>query len=74
MKLKPIASNMTQLTTPTATILFSYETPVACHANGTYYRTEHKWSQTTTRHINKWLDGIVAETKPQQFFDDLIGA
>jgi hypothetical protein len=74
MKIKPIASNMTELTVPNAVVLFSYETPVACESNGTYYRTEYKWSQTTTRHINKWLDGVNAETKPQEFFNNLVGA
>jgi len=74
MKLKPIASNMTELEVPGATVLFSYSTPVACRSLGNYYRTEHKWSQTTTRHINKWLDGVVAETKPQEFFNNIVGA
>jgi len=59
------------------TVLFSYETPVACHIEETmqFYRTEHKWSATTTRHINKWLreqgqPGKVVEM-PQSFFDTL---
>ena len=75
MKIKQIASNMTELEIPGATVLFSYSTPVACRTSSCdYYRTEYKWSQTTTRHINKWLDGVVAETKPQEFFNNLVGA
>lgn len=74
MKIKPIASNMTELSISNATILFSYETPVACEIDGTYYRTDYKWSQTTTRHINKWLDGVNAEAKPQEFFHALVDA
>ena len=28
---------------------------------------------TTTRHINKWLDGAKAIEQPQTYFDDLLG-
>jgi len=72
MKLRPIASNMTEVEIKGATILFSYETPVACRSLNNYYRTEQKWSQTTSRHINKWLNGKTAELKPQEFFNNLV--
>ena len=74
MKLKPIASNMTELDTEKAAILFSYSTPVACcMKDGTgFYRTSKKWSVTTTRHINKWLNGAAAQERDQAFFDALI--
>jgi hypothetical protein len=72
MKLKPIASNMTELEVKGAHVLFSYSTPVACSSVGKYYKTEKKWSNTTTRHINKWLDGVNAEVVPQEFFDNLL--
>ena len=73
MNLSPIASNMTEVTTDSARILFSYRTPVACfHSDGNAYRTEKRWSVTTSRHINKWLDGIKAAEKPQAFFDSLV--
>ena len=72
MQLKPIASNMTQLDLSNGyQILFSYQTPVACLSDNGYYRTATKWSSTTTRHINKWLDGVLAKEQPQQFFDEL---
>jgi hypothetical protein len=74
MRLNPIGSNMTEVEVKGATVLFSYSTPVACKSLGNYYKTETKWSQTTTRHINKWLDGVKAETKPQEFFDNVIGS
>lgn len=58
------------------TVLFSYETPVACRwSNGdTYaqYKTDKKWSVTTSRHINKWLNGDGAQFKPQDYFDNLV--
>lgn len=79
MNLTPIQANMTEVEiNPSLTVLFSYNTPVACKwTNGAiyeYYRTEKKWSNTTTRHINKWLDGNPAKFKDQDYFDNLKGA
>jgi len=73
MKIRNIGSNMTELSTEKATILFSYSTPVAaCLNDGSgFFRTAKKWSVTTSRHINKWLDGRNATEKPQEFFDAL---
>lgn len=77
MNLNPIKANMTELDLGNGTvILFSYKTPVACkHSDGMTYRTEKKWSQTTTRHINTWIStgGLFgAQFKPQEFFDGLV--
>ena len=76
MRLKPIASNMTELSFDDGSaVLFSYETPVACGiAYDGYYRTSQKWSVATSRHINKWLTGIEAIERPQEYFDNLISA
>ena len=72
MKLKPIASNMTELEIGGVTVLFSYQTPVAAQTeDGFYCRTDKRWSVTTSRHINKWLAGARAETRPQSYFDGL---
>jgi len=72
MKIKPIASNMTELVSNDGTvILFSYQTPVACKLNGNYYKTSQKWSVTTSRHISKWLSGVQAGLAEQSFFDNL---
>ena len=75
LQLKPLASNMTLLETPAHIVLFSYATPVASFDKATYSfnRTSTKWSMTTTRHINKWLDGAKAIEQPQTSFDDLLG-
>ena len=55
MQLTPIASNMTEVETSEARILFSYRTPVAAYIYGEgYVKTEKYWSVTTSRHINKW--------------------
>jgi len=75
MKLRQIAANQTELTLPSgAVVLFSYETPVAAQlASGGFVRTEQKWSVTTSRHINKWLQGIDAQEVPQEDLYNLTG-
>jgi hypothetical protein len=80
MKLKQLGSNQTELVLNDGTqVLFSYETPVACLKDAVLFRTDKKWSQTTSRHINKWTaskeylaDWIQSTHKPQSFFDALI--
>ena len=82
MQLTPIASNMTEVETKEARILFSYRTPVAAYVFGRgYVKTEKWYSVTTTRHINKWIgmdmpvSGYVAVTTeevPQTYLDNLV--
>ena len=76
MQLTPIASNMTEVETSEARILFSYRTPVAAYVFGEgYVRTEKWWSVTTSRHINKWLDlryGETAKEVSQTYLDKLV--
>lgn len=72
MNLKPLGSNQTELEIKGARVLFSYSTPVACESVGKRYRTNKKWSNTTTRHINAWLGGADAEAVSQDFFDNLV--
>lgn len=73
MKIKPVGSNMTELQLDDVHVLFSYETPVAaCIMGEGFVRTEQWYSQTTTRHINKWLDGVDAPEVSQAYIDALI--
>jgi len=74
LSVKPIASNMTLLETPKHIVLFSYATPVASFDKATYSfnRTSKKWSMSTSRHINKWIDGVQAIEQPQEYFDNLL--
>ena len=80
MKLKPYASNMTIVEmNSNIDVLFSYSTPVAAYVLGKGYCRTDKWfSQTTSRHINKWLrdEGILdvdeVQQKPQEYFDNLV--
>lgn len=72
MLVRNIGSNQTEVETRKGRILVSYSTPVAAWINGKAYRTAKKWSVTTSRHINAWLNGAKAEEKPQSFFDNLM--
>jgi hypothetical protein len=74
MKINPIASNMTEVETEKATILFSYKTPVACCMNdgSGFYVTTKKWSRTTSKHINKWIGKAQVFEREQSFFDSLV--
>ena len=57
MQLKSFAVNRTLLLFDDGTeILFSYETPVAGYSNSLgFVKTDHWYSSTTTRHINRYL-------------------
>lgn len=72
MRIKPLASNMTELTVGNITILFSYKTPVAGWDSEGAFRTSQHYSSTTTRHINKYLGGKDIGRKVEQDFIDAI--
>ena len=76
LQLTPLGTNQTRIAFETLGdqyfILFSYSLPVACSVRGKYYKTKTKFSKTTSKHINNWLDGREAEEKEQEFFDNLI--
>ena len=76
MQLTPIAANQTQLNLNDGTeVFFSYKTPVAAKLpNYDYIRTANHYSSTTTRHINKWLNGVTEVTEvPQTVLMELVG-
>ena len=53
------------------TILFSYQTPVACIHGGEAYKTDKSWSKTTSKHVNQWLKEYdEVNLKPQSYFDE----
>ena len=76
MKLRPIGSNQTEVEIGKYTILFSYQTPVAYHELGVgYFRTDTKYSPTTSKHINKWLastSGIIVKTVSQEQIESIL--
>lgn len=78
MKLRQIASNMNELAVDNASILFSYETPVAGWDDDGAFETETKYSVTTSKHISKYFGSKerrkrVARSVPQAYIDSLVG-
>ena len=71
VKINPIGSNQTEVTKGNDSFLFSYKTLVAANVAGVWYRTSKKWSVTTSKHINKWLDGINAQAIEQDKLESL---
>jgi hypothetical protein len=76
MKLKQTGPNRTVVTTNNGTqIGFSYETPVVAVIDGIAYRTEQKFSVTTSKHCGQLLSDMphrdFGGTKPQSFFEGL---
>ena len=77
MQLRPIAANQTEITLSNGTqVFFSYRTPVAAYLadKAKYVRTATRWSVTPSRHINKWLEGVNADTVNQETLDSLMVA
>ena len=74
MKITNIASNMTEINLNGAIVLFSYSTPVAAMLpSGRYIKTATWYSVTTTKHINKWLKGVLSDVEvvAQDFINNL---
>jgi hypothetical protein len=74
MELTPIASNQTLVTFPNySEVFFSYKTPVAgYHPDLGYVKTKTWYSQTTTRHINKYLESCTAKEVDQDVINKLV--
>ena len=79
MNVKHLGPNKTEVGTSKATVLFSYDTPVAAFILGRgYVRTDKFWSVTTSKHINQWLKDAIGhrdltvETISQEELDNLI--
>ena len=73
MKLYQKGSNMTELDLGFAQVFFSYETPVAARlTDGSLVRTDQWYSATTSKHINKWLQGCDALTVSQYCINCLL--
>lgn len=72
MKIQPLQANVTLLTFSSgAQVLFSYETPVAIQfPDGQRVKTSTRFSQTTTRHINKYLP--TQEEVSQEDIEELV--
>lgn len=76
MKLKQVGSNRAILTLDNGTqVGFSYQTPVVARVGNESFRTEQKFSVTTSKHCGQLLAHMggskVATVAPQSFFDEL---
>jgi hypothetical protein len=73
MEIKNIASNMTVVSFGDGDeLLISYKTPVAGKISGVMVRTNKFWSQTTSRHINKYFNsewGVDPKVFPIEEYD-----
>ena len=66
MKLKNKGSNETEIRFKNGNVFFfSYDTPVAAYINRKYYKTSKYHSQTTSRHINRFLARRHRECNPK---------
>ena len=74
MKIKQLGSNQVELVIPgKARVLFSYNTPVAAFIEGRgWVKTNRFYSVTTSKHINKYLQGLEYETVEQSELDELV--
>lgn len=72
MKLKAIGSNMNEVEVNGKSVLFSYSTPVAGYDDEGAFRTDEKFSVTTSKHINKYLGKGVGRTVPQTYIEGLV--
>ena len=73
LKLKPLKTNMTELVIDDTTIMFSYQTPVAGFDDLGAFRTDTKYSVTTSRHINEYLGGKdIGRVVPQGLIEQAV--
>ncbi len=62
MKLQVIGSNQTLVQIHNQEYFFSYDTCVAGRDDsGDYWKVDHKYSNTTSRHVNSYLNGQTPE-------------
>jgi hypothetical protein len=55
MRIEKLGNNKTRLNTGTASVYFSYNTPVVLVKGKQVYVTEDYYSKTTSRHITEFL-------------------
>lgn len=74
LRAQTIGSNQIEIQHGENRFLISYKTPVAVYIKKAgFFRTTTKFSRTTSKHINKWLDGVPAGDIPQNVLEDMLG-
>ena len=73
MKVQSLGNNKTQVDLADGTsVFFSYKTPVAALVPGKgWIRTRTRYSVTTTKHINQWIEAPATEVD-QWTIDQLV--
>ena len=68
MTIKEKAANYTVIAEGEKELVFSYATLVAVKKNNEVHITDKKYSVTTSKHINKYLDGLTnyKKTSPEE--------
>lgn len=75
MKVRIVGPNQTEVILSDRSLFFSYETLVGLRLSGVgYFRTSTKYSKTTSRHVNQWLDGVAAKEVEQDELEQLAEA
>lgn len=71
MVINSVGPNQTVLTlNSNIQVFFSYRTAVAAYVSGVgFFRTNERYSVTTSRHINKYLNGAKATSVDQAIID-----
>ena len=71
--MKKIGSNTSEVVVKGTSILFSYSTPVAGWDENGAFRTDKKFSASTSKHINKYLGGKeVGRVVEQEWIEGLV--
>lgn len=74
LKLRQVGSNQNVLILNDGTeILFSYETPVVVRTDSEILVTEQKFSSTTSKHINSFVNGFHSRKVPQSQIENFLG-
>lgn len=69
----PVGPNQTAVTFGEVELFFSYKTCVAAYAPKLgWLRDAHKYSKTTSRHVNKWMDGVIGRELSTETFQQVI--
>ena len=72
MTLKLVGTNQTELHKNNGfVILFSYDTPVAAKVGTGWIKTNKFYSNTASKHINRWLSGHDVEEVDQSVINAL---
>jgi hypothetical protein len=73
LHLTTLGANMTEVRYGTKYVLFSYQTPVAyMDEEQNVFVTSKKWSNTTSKHISKWVNSRSFTKVSQETIDNLV--